>query len=39
MYKDKIVGDKRLSQFKRVLYLYKSETITVHQFDDNSQLD
>ena len=39
MYKDKIVGDKILSQFKRVLYLYKSETITVHQFDDNSQLD
>ena len=38
MYKGKIVGDERLSQFKRVLYVYKSET-RLHKFDDNTQLD
>ena len=38
MYKGKIVRDKRLSQFKRVLYVYKSETMRVHKFDDNTQL-
>ena len=38
MYKGKIVGDESLSQFKRVLYVYKSETIRVHKFDDNTQL-
>ena len=38
MYKGKIVGDKRLSQFKTVLYVYKCETMRVHKFDDNTQL-
>ena len=38
-HKGKIVGDKRISQFKRVLYVYKSETIRVHIFDDNTQVD
>ena len=38
-YKGKIVGDKRLSQFKWVLYLYKSETIRIHKFDDSTQID
>ena len=28
-YKGKVVGDERLSQFKSVLYVYKSETIRV----------
>ena len=38
-YKGKIVGDKRLSQFKMVLYVQKSETIRLHKFDDSTQLD
>ena len=39
-YKGKIVGDKRLKdQFKRVLYVCKSEAIRVHKCDDDTQLD
>ena len=37
--KGEILGDERLSQFKMVLYVYKSETIRVHKFDDNAQID
>ena len=38
-YIGKIVGDKRLSEFKTVLYVYKSETMMTHKFDDRTQLD
>ena len=38
-YKGKIIGNEKMSQFKRVLYVCKSETIRVHKFDDNIQLD
>ena len=38
-YKGKVVGHKRLSHFKRVLYVYKSETIKIHEFNDTAQLD
>ena len=39
MYIGKIVGDKTFTEFKRVLYVYKSETIRTHKFDDRTQLD
>ena len=38
MYKGKIVGIKNFLTLKRVLYVYKSETMRVHKFDDNTQL-
>ena len=38
-YKGEILGDERLSQLKIVLDVYKSETIRVHTFDDNTQID
>ena len=38
-YIGKVVGDKRLSEFKRVLYEYKSETMMTHKFDNRTQLD
>ena len=38
-YIGKVVGDKRLSEFKRVLYVYKSETMMTHKFGNRTQLD
>ena len=37
-YIGKIVGDKRFCEF-RVFYVYKSETMMTHKFDDRIQLD
>ena len=38
-YKGKIVGNEKLSKFRWVLYVYKSETTRHHKYDDTTQLD
>ena len=39
LYKGKIVVNEKLSQFERVLYVYKSETATHFKYNDEAQLN